>query len=67
MTVSFSPLQLVLLGGFLVWLAVQLYSPTRNRRKTFAHGAIEISFLFVGLLLLLLGAIVYIKSPYPLG
>ncbi len=67
MTVSFSPMQLVLFGGFLVWLALQFISPPRRSRTGFAHGAIEISFLLLGLIMLLCGAVWYIKNPAPLG
>jgi hypothetical protein len=62
MTVSFSPELLVLLGGSLVWIALQVYSPTRHRSKSFAHGAIEIGFLFIGLGMLILGATAYLKG-----
>jgi hypothetical protein len=65
MTVSFSPVQLVLFGGFLVWLGLQFISPPRRSRTSFAHGAIEISFLLIGLALLLAGAVWYIKTPTP--
>lgn len=61
-SVSFSPEQLVLLGGILVWIGAKIYTPTKHRRKALAFGSAEIVFIFIGLVLLLFGAAVILKQ-----
>ncbi|USN53797.1 MAG: hypothetical protein H6760_01345 [Candidatus Nomurabacteria bacterium] len=63
MSIAFTPTELILLGGFLVWIMAQIYAPMKGRRKAVSFGAIEIVFLLVGLAVLLLGAITLAQNP----
>jgi hypothetical protein len=67
MTYTFSAEHLILFGGALAWIGIQIYAPGRHRRKHASFGGIELVFILVGLALLLSGAAVMLAKSTPNG